>query len=200
MTRRETYIAGRDVMPRVSLGQGDSLAMTVLVLPGADCDCAIGVDIDGEGAELDIRGLYLCGGSQRVNINVTVNHNAGRSRSNQLFKGIVGGQAKASFSGLVHVRQDSQKTKAYQANHSLLLTDTATADSRPQLEIYADDVECSHGATVGRLNGDELFYMRSRGIPEDEAKYLQMLSFVSPVMEGLDARTRKMALDALASL
>lgn len=200
MTRRETYIAGRDMMPHVSLGQGESLAMTVLVLPGADCDCDISVDMDGAGADLDIRGLYLCGGLQKVNISVTVNHNVGGGRSNQLFKGIVGGQARASFSGLILVRQDSQKTKAYQANHSLLLTDTAISDSRPQLEIYADDVECSHGATAGRLNADELFYMRSRGIPENEAKVMQMLSFVSPVMEGLDARTRKMALDALASL
>ena len=77
---------------------------------------------------------------------------------------------------------DAQQTEAYQENHNIVLTDTAKVDTRPQLEIYADDVKCSHGATVGQLNADELFYMRSRGVPEAEARTLQMLSFLSPVV------------------
>ena len=81
--------------------------------------------------------------------------------------------------------QDAQKTEAYQENHSILLSDAARVDTKPQLEIYADDVKCSHGATVGRLNEEEQFYMRSRGIPEDEAKVLQQLSFLSPVLEHI---------------
>ena len=80
---------------------------------------------------------------------------------------------------------DAQVTEAYQENHNLLLSDTAKADTQPQLEIYADDVKCSHGATIGKLNEEEQFYMRSRGIPESEAKVLQMVSFISSVLEIL---------------
>ena len=88
--------------------------------------------------------------------------------------------------------QDAQKTEAYQENHNLLISDAARMDTRPQLEIYADDVKCSHGATVGRLNEEEQFYMRSRGIPEREAMVLQMLSFISPVISHIpDLQTRE---------
>ena len=86
------------------------------------------------------------------------------------------------FHGVIVVAPDAQQTEAYQENHNIVLTDQARVETRPQLEIYADDVKCSHGATVGQLNEDELFYMRSRGIPEKEAKTLQMLSFLSPVI------------------
>lgn len=198
---RQTYIAGRaDIPSHITLGSGERLEMTLIVLPDTDCDIPIEVDLDGEDAELDIRGLYLCGSEENVAIRVNVRHNAGNSRSSQMFKGIVGGHAKAAFSGLIYVRHDAQKIKAYQADHNILLTDTATVDTRPQLEIYADDVECSHGATIGRLNADELFYMRSRGIPEEEAKALQMISFIAPVLADLDDLTRNTVLDALANL
>ena len=103
----------------------------------------------------------------------------------QLFKGIVGGTARAGFDGLIYVAPDAQKTQAFQENHTLLLSDTARTESRPQLEIYADDVQCSHGATTGYLNPDELFYLRSRGIPEAEARQLQMQAFLAPVVRRL---------------
>ena len=97
----------------------------------------------------------------------------------------MGGTARASFDGLIYVAQDAQKTEAYQENHTLLLSDAARIESRPQLEIYADDVKCSHGATTGYLNPDELFYLRSRGIPEAEARQLQMIAFLAPVLRRL---------------
>lgn len=201
MNGRHTYMAGRDVMPaRVSLAKGEILDITVIVLPGTDCRLSVTVDIDGEGAELRLRGLYLCAESERVDINVNVRHNVGHTCSRQLFKGIVGGRAKVSFEGLVHVCQDAQKIKAYQENRNILLSDEATVDTAPQLEIYADDVECSHGATVGRLDEGELFYMRSRGISEEEARKMQMVSFISPVLDGLEARDREKVLEALACL
>lgn len=112
-------------------------------------------------------------------------HNSGGCTSRQLFKGIAGGTSEADFDGLIYVREGAQKTKACQENHTILLTDTARVETRPQLEIYADDVECSHGATTGFLNEDELFYMRSRGIPEAEARRMQMISFLSPVASRL---------------
>ena len=107
------------------------------------------------------------------------------SGSRQLFKGIAGGTARTDFYGKIMVAQDAQKTEAYQENHNLLISDTAKMDTKPQLEIYADDVKCSHGATVGRLNEEEQFYMRSRGIPQREAMVLQMLSFISPVISHI---------------
>lgn len=180
------YILGRDKLPSlVRLGEGESLKWTLVALPGASCDLQLEIDLDGPGAELDLAGLYLCRSNEQLRLNVLVKHNSGGCTSRQLFKGIVGGEAFASFDGLIYVKKDAQKTKAYQENHTILLSDKAIVETRPQLEIYADDVECSHGATTGFLNEDELFYMRSRGVPEAEARRLQMLSFISPITERL---------------
>lgn len=105
----------------------------------------------------------------------------------------------SEFYGLIYVKQDAQNTKAYQENHNILLSEHARVETKPQLEIYADDVECSHGATIGRLNEDEQFYMRSRGIPEDEARVLQMISFISPIVEHLeDAELREKVYESLS--
>ena len=99
------------------------------------------------------------------------------------------------FDGIIVVAPDAQQTEAFQENHNIVLTDEAAVQTKPQLEIYADDVKCSHGATVGRLNEDELFYMRSRGVPEAEARALQMLSFLSPVIpEGREEEIRQIIL------
>ena len=95
------------------------------------------------------------------------------------------GEAKCGFFGKIVIAPDAQRTEAFQENHNILLSDSARVNTKPRLEIYADDVKCSHGATVGKLNEDEQFYMRSRGIPEDEAKVLQMISFVAPVLEAV---------------
>ena len=99
--------------------------------------------------------------------------------------------ALVDFYGRIIVAQDAQKTEAYQANHDLLLSETARVNTKPQLEIYADDVKCSHGATIGKLNEDEQFYMRSRGISLAEARFLQMISFVSPVFELVPEETER---------
>ena len=159
--------------------------MTLAVPPGQDARLSLEVDLCGPGASLDLAGLYLCPGAERVDLRVLVRHASGGCTSRQLFKGIVGGTARAAFDGLIYVAQDAQKTQAYQENHTLLLSETAFAESRPQLEIYADDVQCSHGATTGYLNPDELFYLRSRGIPEAEARRLQMVAFLAPVLARL---------------
>ena len=155
------------------------------------------IDIDGEGCEVDIAGMYICSGHEDVRFNINVRHNCGGSVSRQLFKGIVGGRSRAEFDGLIYVKRDAQQTKAYQENHNILLTDTARVETRPQLEIYADDVECSHGATTGYLNPDEQFYMRSRGIPEAEARRLQMISFLAPVLDRLPEELREEAVSMI---
>ena len=176
------YIVGRDQIPsKISLGAGEELDIIFVVLPGTDCSFPLDVDLDAPGASALIRGLYVATGSQKVDLSFNVRHNSGGCSSRQLVKGIASGNARASFYGLIYVAPDAQKTKAYQENHNVLASEKARIDTKPQLEIYADDVECSHGATIGRLNQDEQFYMRSRGIPEAEARRLQMISFLAPV-------------------
>ena len=180
------FTIGRDEVPRkVSLREGETLRWTLVVLPGVSCELALEMELCGEGIDVDIAGLYLCTSDERVNLRVDMRHESGLCTSRQLFKGIAGGSSRVMFDGRVYVRQDAQKTKAYQENHTMLLSRGASVETRPQLEIYADDVECSHGATTGFLSEEEQFYMRSRGIPEEDARRLQMISFLSPVLERL---------------
>ena len=180
------YVFGRDAAPQyLRLEAGEELMMTLVMLPGTNLRIPLEVDLTGPGAMLDLAGVYLCPDAEHVDLRVLVKHAAPGCRSRQLFKGIVGGTADAAFDGLIYVARDAQQTQAYQENHTLLLSDTARVESRPQLEIYADDVQCSHGATTGYLNPDELFYLRSRGIPEAEARRLQMIAFLAPVLNRL---------------
>ena len=182
----EVYVIGRDSAPQyLRLEAGEERMLTLVVPPGAGGRLVMEADLVGPGASLDLAGLYLCPDDERLDLRLLVRHTSGGCVSRQLFKGLVGGTARASFDGLVYVAQDAQKTQAYQENHTILLSDTARVESRPQLEIYADDVQCSHGATTGYLNPDELFYLRSRGIPEAEARRLQMVAFLAPVLRRL---------------
>ncbi len=161
---------------------GEVLNLQFVVLPGESRDIDVSVDLLGPGAEAHLKGLYLCKADEKVNFRIVMHHCAPGCKSTQLFNGIAGGEAQVSFHGTIVVAPEAQQTEAYQENHNIVLTPEAKVTTQPQLEIYADDVKCSHGATVGQLNEDELFYMRSRGIPESEAKTLQMLSFLSPVV------------------
>lgn len=165
-----------------TLGRGEKLELDFQLLPGEGRDIDIFVDLAGEGAEFSLKGLYLCGGTEKFSIRTLVHHRAPLCRSSQLVKGIAGGNAEVSFYGAVVVAPGADGTDAAQENHNIVLTPTALVQTKPQLEIYADDVKCSHGATVGQLDAAALFYMRSRGIPEDEALELLMLSFLSPVI------------------
>ena len=167
--------------PQYTVGAGEKLELTFVVLPGESRDIDVAIDLIGEGAEVSLKGLYLCGGEERVNFRILMHHRAPGCVSRQLFNGIAGGSSRVTFDGRIIVAPDAQKTEAYQENHNIVLSDRAHAETMPQLEIYADDVKCSHGATVGRLDEEALFYMRTRGVPEAEARVLQMLSFLSPV-------------------
>lgn len=173
------------------LEEGAELELCLLMLSNENSAAEICIDFVGRGAKADLSGVYVCKGEESLSLKVTVRHRTGDCASRQLFNGIVAGSAKTSFDGRIIVAPDAQKIKAFQENHNLLLSDAAKAETRPQLEIYADDVECSHGATIGKLNEDEQFYMRSRGIPEDEAKVLQMISFLSPVLEHVPEGRRE---------
>lgn len=162
---------------------GEHLDLTLVCLEGGQA--VFDIDVAQLGTSVVMHGVYLCDKDEKMDVTVNMHHMSGGSSSNQLFKGIVGGDARVRFDGRIVVAQNAQKTEAYQTNRNLLLSDGAVVETLPQLEIYADDVKCSHGATIGKLDEDEQFYMRSRGISLEEARRLQMLSFISPVMEGL---------------
>lgn len=172
----------------ITLEAGASLRMTFLTLQGTQIHNDIHVALIGAHAECNLGGLYLPDGDAKVTFDVLMEHLVPECRSTQLFKGVVDGRAVARFNGLIKVVPDAQKTEAYQANHNLLLSEAAKAFTQPQLEIYADDVKCSHGATVGRLNEEELFYMRTRGIGEQEARLLLQMAFAGEVVEMISSQ------------
>ncbi|MHC1779912.1 MAG: Fe-S cluster assembly protein SufD [Bacteroidales bacterium] len=169
----------------VNVEEGASIRINVITLHGAQLENEFYVKLSGEGASCELNGAYLVDGKQTIRTNVQMSHLVPGCYSKQLFKGILDNEAKATFTGRIVVAKDAQKTEAYQANHNLLISPSAKAYAQPQLEIYADDVKCSHGATSGRLDENALFYMRSRGIGEHEAKLLQQQAFVYDVLENI---------------
>lgn len=186
---REIFIlrGGQDEVPPqcYTVEAGSSLDLTVIVLPGVSARVPLTVDLLGEGAQANLSGIFLSSGDDKVDFDITMNHRVGRCKSTQLFNGVAAGNARCGFFGRIVVAPDAQQTEAFQTNHNILLGDEARVETKPRLEIYADDVKCSHGATIGKLNEEEQYYMRSRGIPEAEAKVLQMISFVAPVIASL---------------
>ena len=152
----------------------------------------------GEEAACDVHGLYVGAGRQVLDHLVHVDHASPRCASREIFKGILDGASRGVFAGRVHVRPGAQKTDASQVSSNLLLSDDAVADSRPQLEILADDVKCSHGGTVGQLGEEQLFYLRSRGIPEALARALLTWAFASEMVERVGpAEVRRRVRDAV---
>lgn len=175
--------AGCPCIPQSIVVERDAkVDVVVLVMPGVSCDLKMNVTLAGEGAEANIYGAYVCGGEEKVKMAVDMHHKVPHCNSRQLFKGIAGGKSKVDFYGKIIVAQDAQKTEAYQENHNLLLSDDAKVDTKPQLEIYADDVKCSHGATVGQMDADAILYMRQRGLSLADAKRLQIEGFISDVV------------------
>ncbi len=144
-------------------------------------------DIDviqaAEHANCELNGLYLAKGKQHIDHHTTIEHAKAYGRSRELYKGIINEQGRAVFNGKVLVRQDAQKIDAAQTNKNLLLSEQAEIDTKPELEIYADDVKCAHGATVGQLNASELFYLRSRGLNEPTARSVLTFAFANELLE-----------------
>lgn len=181
----EVYVNTADIPGRIVVERDAKVDVVIAVMAGESCDWKIDVELIGEGAEANLYGAYVCGSNEKVKMAVDMYHKVPHCNSRQLFKGIAGGESRVDFYGKIIVAQDAQRTEAYQENHNLLLSDKVKVDTKPQLEIYADDVKCSHGATIGRLNEEEQFYMRSRGITLEDAKLLQMISFIAPVLENV---------------
>jgi Fe-S cluster assembly protein SufD len=148
----------------------------------------VGIDVDlaEEGAEVVLNGLYMAQGRQHVDHHTRIDHLKPHSRSEEFYKGVLGGHARGVFNGKVIVHEGAQKTDARQSNKNLLLSPHAEADTKPELQIYADDVKCSHGATVGQLDETALFYLRSRGIDHDTARALLTYAFADDVISRID--------------
>ena len=145
----------------------------------------LNIKIDGEGCETQLYGLYLLNGKSHVDNHTLVDHAKPNSFSKELYKGILDDRSTGVFNGKVIVRQDAQKTNAFQSNKNILLSNDATINTKPQLEIFANDVKCSHGATTGQIDEEALFYMRSRGIDEGRAKALLIHAFVSEILDKI---------------
>ena len=138
-----------------------------------------------EGADCALNGLFIAGGSQLVDNHTTIDHAVPHCTSRELYKGVIGGSARGVFRGRVIVRPDAQKTNASQSNPNLLLSADAEMNTKPQLEIYADDVKCSHGTSIGQLDPDALFYLRSRGLDAARARDLLTRAFALELLEAL---------------
>lgn len=174
-----------------------TLATFAVSLNGGMIRNEIKVKLNGTGSHADVYGLYLMDKDQHVDNQVFIDHAVPNCTSNELFKGILDDKASAVFRGHILVRKDAQKTNAFQTNRNILLTDKATANSQPFLEIYADDVKCSHGATVGQLDENALFYIKSRGISEYNAKLLIMYAFAAEIINKITVIPLKERMDDL---
>lgn len=141
--------------------------------------------LDGEHIETTLNGLYMPTGDQLMDCRTTIDHAMPNCNSYELYKGILDDKSKGVFNGKIFVRQDAQKTDAKQSNQAMLLSDDAVVDTKPQLEIYADDVRCTHGATIGELEEDAMYYLRSRGIPNDLARQILIFAFANDVVQGV---------------
>jgi Fe-S cluster assembly protein SufD len=170
---------------RVHQARSSSFTSTNVTLGAALTRNTITAVLDGEGAEATLNGLYLGTGTRLIDNHTTIDHAKPHCNSFELYKGILSGRSRGVFNGKIFVRKDAQKTDAKQTNKNLILSDEAAIDTKPQLEIYANDVKCTHGATIGQLEEESLFYLRTRGISEDDARNLLIYAFASDVVERI---------------
>ena len=151
--------------------------------------------LDGEGAECTLNGLYLADGERLVDNPTTIDHAKAHCPSHEIYKGIIGGKARAVFNGKIIVRPDAQKTDAKQTNRALLLSDNASINTKPQLEIFADDVKCTHGAAIGQLDEDAIFYLRARGLTYFEARDMLIHAFAGDILDRVKVEPLRLALE-----
>lgn len=177
------------------LATGAAYDLTTITLGARLSRHGIHIRMAHEGAECWIDGLYLVGAGQHADTHSAIEHVAPRCTSHQIYKGILDGDARAVFNGKVFVRPGAQQTDAQQTNKNLLLSPDARVDTKPQLEIFADDVKCAHGATVGQLDEEELFYLKSRGLHDDLARNLLTYGFAEELVDKIKIESIKRQLD-----
>jgi len=169
----------------VRQGRASSYVSRVVTLGGTLSRVDLRLTLDGEGAEARLHGAYHASGNDLVDHHTFIDHVSPHCSSHESYRGIVDGGAHAVLDGIIAVRRDAQKTSAHQELHNLLLSDAATVNAKPHLEIDTDDVACSHGATVGALDEEQLFYLRSRGIPETSARAMLTYAFLRSVIDDI---------------
>jgi Fe-S cluster assembly protein SufD len=193
--QRESAEAFHVATTQANLGRNSSFNSTTITLGARLSRHNVNVSLDGEGAECWVDGLYLVNTGQHTDTHSVIDHRQPHCTSHQLYKGILDGKSRAVFNGKVFVRPGAQQTNAMQTNKNLLLSDDARVDTKPQLEIFADDVKCAHGATVGQLEEEELFYLASRGMHRDLARNLLTYGFAEEVIEKIKIESIKAQLD-----
>ena len=197
--QREGVEAFHVATTQVHLGRGANYTSTSIALGGTLVRNEVNVVLGAEGDECTLNGLYMAAGRQLVDNHTRIDHAKPHCASHELYKGILDGKARGVFNGKIFVHPDAQKTDAKQTNKTLLLSEDAVINTQPQLEIFADDVKCTHGATIGQLAADAIFYLRSRGIGRDEARSLLTYAFANDIVgrikvEPIRARLEEMLL------
>ena len=149
------------------------------------------VELKERGSHCDLRGVYLADDENHIDHHTIIEHEDEHCTSNELYKGILSGKSTAVFNGRIHVHDSAQKTDAIQSNQNLLLSDNAIIHTKPELEIYADDVKCTHGATIGQLDEKGIFYLRARGIKREDAQKMMMRAYIGEVLKGMKHKKAK---------
>lgn len=170
----------------VNQGKDSTFTINTITLDGGLVRNNLNIEVNGQNCETHLSGAYILKGKQHVDNHTIVDHKVAHCESNELYKGVIDEQATAVFNGKVFVRKDAQKINAFQSNGNVLLSDDATVNSKPELEIYADDVKCSHGSTTGQLDEEAVFYLRARGISEKGARALMVSAFIGEVLEKIE--------------
>jgi Fe-S cluster assembly protein SufD len=193
--QRESFAAHHVSMTHVHLERGANFSQQSITFGGALVRNDVTALLGGPAVECTLNGLYLVHGRRLVDNHTTIVHAEPHCASHELYKGMLDGHSHGVFNGKIFVRPDAQKTDAKQTNQVLLLSDNATINTKPQLEIFADDVKCTHGATVGQLDEESLFYLRARGIGRDEARAILIHAFASDVIDRVTIEPLRAALE-----
>jgi Fe-S cluster assembly protein SufD len=195
--QRESERAYHVAATQTHQGRDSTVNFHSVAFGGALARHDIGSVMAGPGGTLILNGLYLLEGEQHADHHTTIDHAADHCESHEYFNGVLDGRSRGVFTGRIIVRPGAQKTDSKQTNNNLLLSADAHADSQPQLEIYADDVKCTHGSTVGPLDPRALFYLRSRGVGEHEARRLLTYGFAAEILGRMDVASLRAQLDGI---
>jgi Fe-S cluster assembly protein SufD len=180
--QRESKTAFHMATLQVQQDRSSNFSSHNIALGGSLARNDVNIVLDAEGCECTLNGLYMAGGRQLIDNHTRIDHAKPHCTSHELYKGILDDQARGVFNGKIYVHQDAQKTDAKQTNRTLLLSEDAVINTKPQLEIFADDVKCTHGASIGQLAEEAIFYLRSRGIGKEDARSLLTFAFANDII------------------
>ena len=195
--QRESEAAFHISVIQAQLARNSNFTSHVVSLGGALVRNDVNAVLDAEGVECTLNGLYLGTGRQHIDNHTLIDHAKPHGSSRELYKGVLAEKSRGVFNGMIRVRKDAQKTDAKQTNKNLVLSEDALVDTKPQLEIHADDVKCTHGATIGQLDEEALFYLRSRGLGQEKARSLLIHAFASELIERIPSEPIRAGLECV---